>query len=515
MVDGNQSPSTKQKEEDEAIMYNGNQTPNTNLKDDLKIRNPIGNTDEASTSKQKDVIKEIEEDETDDENDENMEGETDDENGENIDDWVESIEFKLYENKLNSRRQELIMTIPIVPKSHRQGDNETYEPRIISIGPYHRGKPRLQPMEKHKWEYLEAILDRSSRHLLTDCIHGIKAMEAHARSCYSEGIKLKSKDFVEMILLDSCFIIECLLRVRVESTSSDALDHRIWLEPVVRNDLLLLENQLPFFAVEQIYCMITNESPDQFMDLALYFCNLVSPINTKALTSSKSPIPQLQFRHFLHLYHWFLTPSMSYDTYKKHSSVTINPSQKSIWTLPCATTLEETGIRFTRKTMVTPSKLDGTFGDGVMRITPFFIDAFTICQFRNLIAFEKLNPLMEPRFTAFAKFMDYIIDTSKDVALLRKKGIIEHAFGSDEEVAIIFNHLTSGTFDCQPSELTNMYKAVDKYCKSKRKYWLAILKRDHFGSPWTTISLVAAVILLSLTFIQAFFSLYSYVRPPP
>ncbi|KAJ8635412.1 hypothetical protein MRB53_009679 [Persea americana] len=120
MVDGNQSPSTKQKEEDEAIMYNGNQTPNTNLEDDLKIRNPIGNTDEASTSKQKDVIKEIEEDETDDENDENMEGETDDENGENTDDWVESIEFKLYENKLNSRRQELIMTIPIVPKSHRQ-----------------------------------------------------------------------------------------------------------------------------------------------------------------------------------------------------------------------------------------------------------------------------------------------------------------------------------------------------------------------------------------------------------
>ena len=163
---------------------------------------------------------------------------------------------------------------------------------------------------------------------------------------------------------------------------------------------------------------------------------------------------------------------------------------------------------------VTASLMDATFENGVMKITPLFIDAFTVSQFRNLIALEKFDPYIEPQVLAFSQFMDYIINTSKDVALLRKKGIIEHAFGSNEEVATFFNQLTSGTLEYRTPEMTRMYKDVDDYCKTKRHRWREILMRDYFGSPWTAISLVAAVILLFLTLIQTFFSMYAYFKPP-
>ena len=105
--------------------------------------------------------------------------------------------------------------------------------------------------------------------------------------------------------------------------------------------------------------------------------------------------------------------------------------------------------------------IDVRFTDGVINITPYVTDAFTISQYRNLIAFEKFNPIIELWFIAFAQFMDYLINKSKDVILLRKKGIIEHALGSDEEVANVFNQLTTETFEYLTLELATVYGEVD------------------------------------------------------
>ncbi|XXG52842.1 hypothetical protein AAC387_Pa03g1049 [Persea americana] len=227
----------------------------------------------------------------------------------------------------------------------------------------------------------------------------------------------------------------------------------------------------------------------------------------------------LPFWFLCWLYEWlsdWLSTRLSNFRYWPSSNSTSNSShlKKSKYTIGSATFLEEAGIKFRKKKQVTDSVMDAEFTNGVTEITPLFIDVFTVSQFRNLIALEKSDHYLEPQVIAFARFMDYIISTSKDVALLRKKGILQHAFGSDEEVAAIFNQLTSGTLEYQTTKLTKMYEDVDEYCKSKRHQWRAILMRDYFGSPWAAISLVAAVILISLTFLQTYFSIYSYFRPP-
>ncbi|KAH0781620.1 hypothetical protein KY290_001218 [Solanum tuberosum] len=59
---------------------------------------------------------------------------------------------------------------------------------------------------------------------------------------------------------------------------------------------------------------------------------------------------------------------------------------------------------------------------------------------RNLIAYEQQSSDVQYKyFTDFAAFMDHLIDSEKDVSLLRQKGIIENWMGEDKEVASLFN----------------------------------------------------------------------------
>lgn len=50
------------------------------------------------------------------------------------------------------------VTICRVPERLRMGESDAYEPQIISLGPYHQGKQRLEAMQEYKWHHLKAIL---------------------------------------------------------------------------------------------------------------------------------------------------------------------------------------------------------------------------------------------------------------------------------------------------------------------------------------------------------------------
>ncbi|KAG1338808.1 putative UPF0481 protein [Cocos nucifera] len=94
-----------------------------------------------------------------------------------------------------------------VPDHVRESNKDHYEPRVVSIGPCHRGGKRLRAMEEHKWQYLRDFLARNPHIGLNRCIHEMKALEMRARRCYFERVDLSSDEFVEMLLLDGCFII--------------------------------------------------------------------------------------------------------------------------------------------------------------------------------------------------------------------------------------------------------------------------------------------------------------------
>lgn len=94
----------------------------------------------------------------------------------------------------------------------RKADEEAYEPKLVSIGPLHRGKARLLPMEQVKLAYLRSLRCRHNKNRLERYVAVIRKCLPRAKAQYSENIELSDDEFVEMLVVDGCFVIEYLAR---------------------------------------------------------------------------------------------------------------------------------------------------------------------------------------------------------------------------------------------------------------------------------------------------------------
>ena len=168
----------------------------------------------------------------------------------------------------------------------RSQNEVAYEPQMFSIGPYHHGKENLVKAQTYKLWYLKELLLRRGESSTERYINALKDLEEGARSWYAEEdmIGLGSDEFVEMMLLDGFFIIEFLrkyagwcrykeypLNYGPEQGDPIFLNRRI-LGCLFR-DILLFENQLPFFILVRLLEM--TKSPggaeeENLVDLAIF-----------------------------------------------------------------------------------------------------------------------------------------------------------------------------------------------------------------------------------------------------
>lgn len=79
--------------------------------------------------------------------------------------------------------------------------------------------------------------------------------EDEIRSCYAETIvsSLSSDDFVTMILVDGMFILGYFLRQPNPHFIGNDPKIAEWMPPILKVDLVLLENQLPFSVLEILF----------------------------------------------------------------------------------------------------------------------------------------------------------------------------------------------------------------------------------------------------------------------
>lgn len=63
-------------------------------------------------------------------------------------------------------------SIPIVPDELRKWNENAYVPKVVSVGPRHKGRKELLPMEKVKWDCLVYLQNRTRSTLasLSECI---------------------------------------------------------------------------------------------------------------------------------------------------------------------------------------------------------------------------------------------------------------------------------------------------------------------------------------------------------
>ncbi|KAH7661343.1 Penicillin amidase type domain 1-containing protein [Dioscorea alata] len=183
--------------------------------------------------------------------------------------------------------------------------------------------------------------------------------------------------------------------------------------------------------------------------------------------------------------------------------------------IPSVTELQLAGVEFVDKKGSDVSFLDISFKDGTIEIPKVKLHGTTISLFRNLIAYEQCNNrFTEDYMTAYASFMDYMINTPKDVALFEEKEIFINQLGTPDHAATLINQLCHHTQDRGNNYLQGSMRGIKNYHANRLHKWWAGFRHDYFKNPWTIASLLAAFILLLLTVEQSFFTAYSYFRPP-
>ncbi|XVF77844.1 hypothetical protein PTKIN_Ptkin14bG0079700 [Pterospermum kingtungense] len=210
---------------------------------------------------------------------------------------------------------------------------EFQKPELVSIGPYHRDEEH--PLDKYKHFFLEKYLSRTSNdpeRNLCFYVGEIIALEKRARACYSEDFVMSSRDFVKMMLVDGCFTIELLLHF---GGSEDYLFPKDpvsiimpWQIPILVQDLLLLDNQIPFFVLEKLLDLFKNHEGKPEISLttmALKFFDLAFPRSSNLISEFSPSKPN----HLLDLFLMTIRPSNP----RNSISHLLRPANRGNWTL--------------------------------------------------------------------------------------------------------------------------------------------------------------------------------------
>ncbi|KAL2249380.1 UPF0481 protein At3g47200-like isoform X2 [Sesamum indicum] len=421
-------------------------------------------------------------------------------------------------------------TIYRVHKHLRSVNDKAYEPEVIAIGPYHRDKGNLKMMEDHKLRNLHLLLQRKNDDV-EKYVSAIGPLEPLARKCYAETISLSAADFIEMLVLDGCFIIDLARKSNMPHLreKNDPIFHMEWIMNSLQRDLMLFENQIPFFVLCKLFDLI--EVPNQHSRLIYLLLSFFDNLYPGKVYVESRSWSSHEIKHLLDLIHRNWLPSFDWLDVSKNgenrkkrwrfvncgtclggANVSKGENSKTRWRfINCATWLREANVKFARRDDVTLFNI--RFKNGTMFLAPLTVEDRTDSFFRNVIAYEQYFQDTEFSFvTDYVKFLDCLIDSSRDVQILGRAGIIDNWLGDDEVVANMINKLSDSVTGPGSSFVyAKIFDSVNKHCNKRRNRWMAKLRRNYLNSPWAIMSIVVAVVLVLLTITQTVFSILQVV----
>jgi Plant protein of unknown function len=407
-------------------------------------------------------------------------------------------------------------------------------PTFVSIGPNYYGDTRYDAMQQKKqlcWKDLDQkVRDYRNMfpnkncpidsHLLDIIKMEFESLKERARACYPDEIKLGSDEFIEMLVLDSCFVIRVTMLVSQDiKEGMDLLGINL---KEIRSDLLLLENQIPLFLLLEAYECIKRHSTHRppFLKILEPFICLDMPWRFNE--NGMSP----EADHLLDLY-WrcCLPPDSRLQFQLRDRFISEDTSIEECWAeyhlpadrnkiIPNSTVLHKiAGVQFIKRNY--DKGFNISFKNGILKMPFMRIDPTQEKLLLNLICFENYMHVRYRVITSYVIFLDALIDTDKDIELLQEHEVISNTLFDNASAAGVFNKM--GNY-CSLKEIDNYFhplcKKVQKYYKSRWNRRCATLCNNYFSSPWAGISVVAGSALLLMSFLQTFYTVYAYHHPP-
>lgn len=151
-----------------------------------------------------------------------------------------------------------------------------------------------------------------------------------------------------------------------------------------------------------------------------------------------------------------------------------------------------------------------SFHKGKLSIPKIYVGDDTEKIFRNLLAYESCYKVHRVDILSYVHFMDFLVDTPQDVGILIKHKVIVESIGSSEKVAEMWNRLCRNTSCVFSPKYSHVSKLATDYCNSPLKGMWAEFYRSNLSRPWLVVPVISATALLVMTFVIMWFTLLLY-----
>ncbi|XP_076902385.1 UPF0481 protein At3g47200-like isoform X1 [Bidens hawaiensis] len=405
------------------------------------------------------------------------------------------------ENEVNNMNPS--PSIYMAPHTLRELSPSSFKPRMVSIGPLHKEDDNLQAFEKQKIIHLISLMSRISSPLevtLKSCVGKAYSSMGDIKACYVWGKNYDDAEVAKMMVLDACFILEFIYRY---SSSEESFLGNPSLPKTVIFDLVLLENQIPLFFLNEIYqSTMLKKLPN--VTLIQFICPVLDDLSLFMEDIEINKISIDNTPHILSLLHECYKPQIGiksgYISSAYYSALDLDragvkfkPNQNPKWP-----------IDMNVESYSSPC-ISWCWSKPTLRMPVLRIHDFTELVLRNLIVYEQRS--QTPKLiTSYAFTMDMLVNTQEDVVMLVNSKVLENNMGSNVEAANMINSICKEVtqeefFYCEE------WATLSKHCNG---YWpkhIARMRKTYFSSPWNIIALFAGIFLFVLTVIQTIFTI--------
>ncbi|XP_045792781.1 UPF0481 protein At3g47200-like isoform X1 [Trifolium pratense] len=411
---------------------------------------------------------------------------------------------------------EICCIYKVPPNLRKLNNGESYTPQLISIGPFHHTKEELKPMHTQKQRYFHDFWKRvTNKNALVNYKKFLKEKIEMVKNFYSEfDVRINDDQFVDMIMLDSVFILELFLRKSKESDrDKDYMFTTSWICKTIQRDLLLLENQLPIFLLEHLHQKVFKDSNNgfNFLELAFNYFEDYNPQRSNKDENEEMLKNCKPCQHFTDLIRRFYLPKeVRDDDFNNEDKYCV---------LKTATKLNEASISFVKVDQRSLLEIKFVkvqilnwflcfgcspflkFFKSKLEIPQFKVDQTTECVLRNLIALEQCHYSEQPFICNYVFLIDSLINTQEDVEILVDKEIIVHELGSHVELATMINGL------CKNVVVTCNYygktsKSLNDHYHNRWKRYMGMLRSVYFRDPWRFSSVVVGVVIFIVAIVN-------------
>ncbi|KAI3844731.1 hypothetical protein MKX03_025871 [Papaver bracteatum] len=320
-----------------------------------------------------------------------------------------------------------------IPLDMKERITRAYVPRYVSMGPNHYGEPQLDGMQVEKMRALRHFVKRGP--LPVEAY--LEALMEVATPCWESYGQLDEQwedenRFVLLMLIDGVFLLEFLSVTRGNQNNSDYATtdptfgpegHNLIYEAIMQ-DLLMVENQIPYLVLSTLLS-ISEGLPEQSIHSILSWMMFAPNIG-----------PGI---HFLDMYlKGLLAEGQRAEVEEEEDS---EEDQQQLYRIEniAASKLYKRGVRFVR--VKSYKKITFDKNTATLTLPTIHITKQNISKMLNMIAFERRDGTSKD-LNSYINLVDLLIQSPKDVNLLRSQGIIINSSSSDETVMDLIKEIT-------------------------------------------------------------------------